>query len=102
MEPAAISFVTRDSEDTAGTSGTDSRTVRVIIPRSRAYLAPLLATAFTGRRDVEVVVASPPREPEADQGPGTGKRPKEDAIEIVIREPLRAEAPREFVVSGSD
>ena len=97
MEPPAISFITSDTEAGAGTSGSGRTNVHVVVPRSRAYLAPLLAKAFEGRRDVEIVVSPQPGEPEPKQRPGA--RPKEEVIEIVIREPVRAEAPRDVILS---
>ncbi|SRR6266480_1646555 len=99
MEPPAISFVTSDT-DAVG-SGGGRRSVRVVVPGSRAYLAPLLAKALEGRRDVEIVVGPQPGEPEPNPRPGARKRPREEAIEIVIREPVRAEAPRDVIMSRS-
>ena len=101
MEPPAISFVTLEAEAAAGGSGSGHRSVRVLVPSSRAYLAPLLAKALEGRRDVEIVVGSQPGEPEPKPRPGARKRPTEEAIEIVIREPVRAEAPRDVSMSRS-
>ncbi|HEX9247787.1 MAG TPA: hypothetical protein VGA35_16640 [bacterium] len=72
-----------------------------MVPGSRAYLAPLLAKALEGRRDVEIVVGPQPGEPEPKPRPGARKRPREEAIEIVIREPVRAEAPRDVIMSRS-
>ena len=101
MEPPAISFVTLETKAAAAGSGGGHRSVRVMVPRTRAYLAPLLAKAFEGRRDVEIVVSPQPGEPEPKPRPGARKRPKEEAIEIVIREPVRAEAPRDVSMSRS-
>jgi len=101
MEPPAISFVTADPGAGGGTPSSDSKSVRIVVPWSRAYLAPLLAKVFEGRRDVEIVVRPQPDEAEPTQRPEAMKRPKEEAIEIEFRESVRAEAARGLITPRS-
>jgi hypothetical protein len=108
MEPPVISFVTSDTE--AGSSDPGYRKIRVIVPRSRAYLVPLLAKAFEGRKEVEILVRERPGEAgprqragatpiKAKSGASVRKRPKEEAIEVVIEGAGRLEEPREIMAS---
>lgn len=100
MEPPAISFVTSGAEADTRNSGNSHKSIRVVVPRSRAYLVPLLAKALEGRQDIEIVMDPRAGEPGGRQS--VKKRPKEeDVIEVVIREPLLVEEPREGTVSSS-
>ena len=70
----------------------DSPKLYIIIPRPHAYLADLLAKAFEGRTDVEIVADRRRGERRMQQQPAAVERrrgadrrkPKDEVIEVVI------------------
>ena|SRR5438309_668725 len=89
MEPLVMLFVSAlaGGENSPG----DPRKVHIIVPRSRAYLADLLAKALEGREDVEVIVDRRQRDRRTQQKAvvterrGTERRrPKEEVVEVVL------------------
>jgi len=69
----------------------DSPKLYIIIPRPHAYLADLLAKAFEGRKDVEIIADRRHGERRIQQQPAVVERrradrrkPKEEVIEVVI------------------
>lgn len=89
MEPLVMSFVA--ALIGAGSSEGNPAKVFIIVPRPRAYLADLLAKAFEGREDVEVIVDRRHAERRTQKRPvaverrrDQRRRPKEEAIEVVV------------------
>lgn len=65
--------------------------VHIILPRDRAYLADLLAKAFEGREDVEIIVDKRHVERRTrkvtvtvERRRAERRRPKEEVIEVVV------------------
>jgi len=89
MEPLVMRFVS--AFPGAGHSPGDLRRVHIVVPRSRAYLADLLAKAFEGREGVEIIVDRRSRDRRMQQLPvgaerrrAQRRRSQEEMIEVVI------------------
>lgn len=75
--------------------------VHIIVPQARAYLATLLAEAFQGRKDVEVIVDRRHGERRTRKGSAAMERRwaerrqvKQNVIEVVIEmRPTRPQSP---------
>src|SRR2546422_3913832 len=69
MEPLVMFLVSAltGGENSPG----DPHRVHIVVPRSHAYLADLLAKAFEGRGDVEVIVDRRRGDRRKEQAPGT-------------------------------
>ena len=96
MESLVVRFVRAitGGENSPG----DSPKMYIIVPRSRAYLADLLAKAFAGREDVEIMVdrrrgeRRTQREPVVvDRRRAERRRLKDEMIEVVIGAGTRLE-----------
>ncbi len=92
MEPLVFSFVSALTGPEY--SDGDDRKIHVIVPRSHAYLADLLARAFERREDVEVIVDRRQGERRGEQRPVAverrreeRRRRKEAVIEVVVDTP---------------
>src|SRR2546422_7735060 len=72
MEPLVMRFVS--AFPGAGHSPGDLRRVHIVVPRSRAYLADLLAKAFEGREGVEIIVDRRSRDRRMQQLPVGAER----------------------------
>jgi len=88
MEPLVMFLVSAltGGENSPG----DPHRVHIVVPRSHAYLADLLAKAFEGRGDVEVIVDRRRGDRRMQQQPVTverrradRRRPKDATIEVV-------------------
>lgn len=100
MEPLIMSFVTALT-DTGHSDGNPGKVI-IIVPRPRAYLADLLAKAFEGREDVEVIVDRrygerriQKRPVPAERRSGQRRRPKQEVIEVVVGRMGEPEGPEE-------
>jgi hypothetical protein len=89
MDSLIMSFVTALTSE--GPSDGNPGKVVIIVPRSRAYLADLLAQAFQGKEDVEIIVDRRYGDRRTLQGPAATerrwidrRRPKERVIEVVV------------------
>jgi hypothetical protein len=89
MESLVMSFVA--ALTAGGNPEGNPGKVCIIVPRPRAYLADLLAKAFEGREDVEVIVdrrygerRAQKRSVGTERRRGQRRRPKEEVIEVVI------------------
>ncbi len=92
MGTLVISFVSAVTG--AGYSEGDDAKITIVVPRSHAYLADLLARAFEGREDIEVVVDRRRGDRRAQQRPVSvdrrrkdRRRRKEEVVEVVVGRP---------------
>ena len=98
MASLIVSFVTAHSNP--GHAENPGK-VHIIVPRSRAYLADLLAKAFEGREDVEIIVDKRHAERRTQRLAGSvdrrraeRRRPKDEVIEVVVGRTAEPENPR--------
>ena len=89
MEPLVLLFVSALAGGENFSGG--PRKAYIIIPRSRAYLADLLAKATQGREDVEIIVDRRRRDRRARQQSVPAerrqmqrRRPREEVVEVVL------------------
>ena len=89
MEPLVLLFVSALAGGENSSGGPQK--VRIIVPRSRPYLADLLAKATQGREDVEIIVDRRRRDRRARQQSVPAerrqmqrRRPKEEVVEVVL------------------
>lgn len=75
--------------------------VHIIVPRARAYLAELIAEAFEGREDVEIIVDKRHGERRTrnvavavERRRAERRRPKEEVIEVVFGRTTKPEGLR--------
>jgi hypothetical protein len=93
MESLVLSFVAAlvGGGDSPGNPGLNPGKIYIIVPRTRAYLADLMARAFEGRKDVEIIVDRRSGDRRTRRQPvpverrrGERRRFKEEVIEVVI------------------
>lgn len=100
MESLVVSFVSAVTG--VGHSDEDDEKIWIIVPRSHAYLADLLARPFEGREDIEIIVDRRRGDRRTQQRPvpverrrTNRRRPKEEFVEVVLGRISRSGSPPE-------